>query len=356
MKAKKKLPINLDDHRLDGDTISAGCFSCPLLKECGGYTRRGGGWSCMDRCRSCDAKCDLVCLKKQSAFARALLEVGGFGFQGIGSLHAPARSRLPRYVPVLQHGDIGEVALDWVALPFRTMMRIQRGVYGPLAATAAELRRSLGLRPETRIILLGTGKDRPIETYWRYRRRDQVPRRLAPLALECAVAPNYSLFLEDPRPHHLFNRKRGLICADEWSAAGIPTVPYLHTVTLADWTYWERFLLAHPEVDVVAKEFQTGLANPIRGEEAIAQLARMQSKLQRRLHVVAVGAAKFRGALARDFDGWTVIDSVPFMKAVKRRAATPGGRRILWSSAKNEDVADLVAHNVSAYENWLTRA
>ena len=72
----KKLRLPLDQHRLDSETMSVGCLACPLLSECGGYTRRGGGWSCMDRCVTCDTtRCDLVCLSKPRDFARALLEV-----------------------------------------------------------------------------------------------------------------------------------------------------------------------------------------------------------------------------------------------------------------------------------------
>src|SRR6266496_2655221 len=74
--AEKRLHA-LDAFRLDNTTISAGCLKCPLLKQCGGYTRAGGGWSCMDRCASCDSSCDLVCLKKPGDFVRALLEIDG---------------------------------------------------------------------------------------------------------------------------------------------------------------------------------------------------------------------------------------------------------------------------------------
>lgn len=352
----KRIAVNLDEHRLDGDIVSAGCISCPLREACGGYTRRGGGWSCMDRCQHCDpTKCDLVCMKKPRDFARALLEVGGFGFEGVPPLLSITSNALPRYIPVVQHGGAGRLPLDWVALPLRALMRIQHGVYRPIAHSASELRAALGLMPGTKIVLLGTGKDRPIETYWRYRRRDAVPSMLAPLALTCAIAPNYSLFLEDPRTQHMFNRKRSLICAHEWSDAGVPSIPYLQTVSPADWRYWERFLRQHHEVTIVAKEFQTGLASPVRGEDAIAQLARVQDTIGRRLHLLAIGAARYRRSLDAAFDSWTLLDSVPFMKAVKRRVAGNAGRRVNWSAARGDDVARLMVHNVSTYSEWLAQ-
>jgi hypothetical protein len=345
----------LDAFRLDNTTISAGCVKCPLLGECGGYMRAGGGWSCMDRCASCDSSCDLVCLRKPSDFVRALLEINGFGHRDLPPLREPS-SALPAYVPVLQHGFEGEVPLDWAAVPLRGLMRFKRNQYAPIGASATEVRARLGVSKNTKLLLLATGKDRPIESYWRWRRLHKAPDALAKLDLATAVAPNYSMFLEEPRPQHMFNRKRSLVCASEWSAAGIGVVPYLQTVTPADWLYWETFLREHVEVTHIAKEFQTGLATPERGISAIDRLARLQDTLGRRLHLVAIGAARFRGLLADRFDAWTLMDSEPFMKAMHRRIAIRvDDRRIRWVPALGQDVGDLLFHNVERYREWLAR-
>ncbi len=356
MSAAEKRLHALDAFRLDNTTISAGCLKCPLLKQCGGYTRAGGGWSCMDRCASCDSSCDLVCLKKPGDFVRALLEIDGFDHGGIPALERPADA-LPRYVPVLQHGFDHEVPLEWAAFPLRALMRFKGRRYAPIGVSAAEVRVRLGVSDATKILLVATGKDPPIESYWRWRRLHGAPDALAALGLSGAVAPNYSMFLEEPRPQHMFNRKRSLICASEWSAAGIGVVPYLQAVAPADWLYWEAFLREHVEVTHVAKEFQTGLANPERGREAIDNLARLQRLLKRRLHVVAIGAARFRGLLDERFEGsWTLIDSEPFMKAVKRRvAARVDERRVRWLPALGQDAGDLLFHNVGRYQEWLAR-
>ena len=47
---------------------------------------------------------------------------------------------------------------------------------------------------------------------------------------------------------------------------------------------------------------------------------------------------------------------MPFMKAMKRRAAGAIGRRISWDRALGEDVANLVLHNVNRYTDWLAIA
>jgi hypothetical protein len=218
--------------RLDGKTISAGCWSCPLLKQCGGYTRRGGGWSCMDRCADCDkSKCTVVCMKKPADFARALLQVGSFNHREIPKLEQQ-RGAMPRYVLVRS--------------------RLGRGDY---------------------------------------------PQPVAPI----------------------------------------------------DWDFHESFLRAHPEVDQIALEFQTGLARLDRAALVFERLAAIQDRLQRRLHLFAIGASRYRTELPKRFDTFTILDSMPFMKAVKRRAAGPIRRRVAWDRAPDEDVADLVLHNVARY-------
>lgn len=353
---KRYLPVKLDNHRLDGHSLSAGCHACPQLKECGGYTRKGGGWSCMDRCSQCNkATCDVVCLKKPRDFARSLLEVGGFGFRNNAPLLSPL-ARLPRYVPVMQHacGRASEISPEWVAVPFTALMRSRGTEYGPRGDTPEALRNALGLAKSTRIIVLGTGKDAPIEKYWRFRSKNGVPEKLAKLGIDCAVSPNFSFFLEDPRPHHLFNRKRSIVCAEEWSAAGIATVQFMQAVTSADWIFWRRFLEAHPEVNVIGEEFQTGFANPARGRWAIDELTKLQDTLRRPLHIVAVAGARYAELLRERFgNNWTVLDSVPFMRAIKRRGAADFDRRITWERSVGENPADLFLRNSRVYSQWL---
>jgi hypothetical protein len=342
--------------RLDGDTLSIGCLKCPLLGRCGGYRRAAGTWSCMDLCGSCDrTTCDKVCLKKPEQFAEDLLEIGGFGFEGIPALLRLQDAPLPRYVPAIQHGirETEPVSLPWAAVPLSRLLRFEKRRYVPAVTTAAALRRMFSLGAETRVILLGVGKDRPIENYWRWRRVHAVTALLSTLDFAAAIAPNYSFFLEDPRPQHLFNRKRSLICAAEFSRAGIPPVVCLQAVAPADWTYWEEFLGQHPETSTVAEDFQTGLARRERGLPAIERIARLQDRVGRKLHLIAVGGGQYARELATHFDGWTVIDSIPFMKATHRRLAGAAGARVSWTRALDGDVGEMLEHNAIRWSDWL---
>jgi hypothetical protein len=73
------------------------------------------------------------------------------------------------------------------------------------------------------------------------------------------------------------------------------------------------------------------------------------------LHVFGIGAARYREALPQRFENWTVLDSMPFMKAVNRRGAQRSGGRVRWERALGENVADLLLHNAGRYSEWIAR-
>lgn len=346
----------LDDEaaRLDRGTFSAGCTGCPLRADCGGFTRSVPAWSCMDRCETCDkATCDLVCTNKPDRFLRDMMEVGGFQLKTSSSFAQPLSSSLSSYVPVLQHGKAfdGVLNLPIAAVPLSKIVRAN----GQVPFTSPEqLRAHFGVAPTTRLILLGTGKDRGIERYWHWRREQRLAEQLAKLDFVAGIAPNYSLFIDEPRPTHLHNRKRSLICAEDWSRAGLAAIPYLCAVTPTDWDTWYAFLVEHPEINVVAKEFQTGYANPRRGGLALVELDRLQQRLGRELHVVAIGGAHFARDLGVRFSAATVMDSQPFMKAVKRQDMQPRQASIRYEHTPCDDVTALMDHNIGAWDEHVS--
>lgn len=332
--------------RLDAGIMGFGCSSCAFLEDCGGYKRQGGGWSCLDAC-SCDpATCDRVC-PRAHGFARALREIDGFDCLGLPALPA-IEARPPAYVPLIEHGHKRERELEvpWAAVPLRRILGGRGKCYQPNVRTSAELRATFMVPAAAQILLIGTGPDRPIERYWSRRRSERgMLHDLAALGFAVGVAPNYSFFLNDPRTHHLHARKRSLICAVEWGRVGIPPVPVLQAVAHRDWDAWFEILERQQAVSVVAKEFQTGNAAPDRGREAIRQIALLQKRLGRKLHLIAIGGMHFREELAASFDSWTVVDSTAFMKAVHRRRAERWNGKLRWKAARGAAIEDLLDHN-----------
>lgn len=350
----RNITEDVEAYRLDGGTLSLGCYGCGLLSLCGGEFRVGGAL-CDTRCRGCDKSCDLVCLGNTKRLAAAMWEVGGFDTEDIGCIDGPP-SAPPPYVPMIQHGSLrtGRLEVEWAAIPLSAVFRRPKGVPLPVALDAENLRRKFQIASSTKLLLIGTGPDREIERYWKSHRMESLSVALSILGFSGAVVPNYSFFLDHPRPQHLHNRKRSLLCAADWSTAGIPTIPYLQAVTPADWDFWYNFLRRHEEVSVVAKEFRTGAAKPSRGLVHLDALAQLQARLGRPLHVVAIGAAQYRNELAQRFVGRTIVDSNPFMNAIHWRRARLGAGRVDWDREPTAVVDELLRYNVGLWSWWLS--
>jgi len=341
--------LSLDASRLDGEMVGLGCTECPIRDLCGGWTRVGGGWSCESVCAHCDANtCDKVCLRKAS-IATDLREVGGLHDRDIGQFNQSGLTAgLPRYIPVIYNGSgrMKKLRVPWAAVPIDSLIRKPCGQPAIGFSDVSSLLRDLKLCEGTKLFLSGIRKDKYIEEYWRWRKVSKMVDALAHLNLHGAVTPNYSLSLLHPRPQHLFNRKRILICGDEWSQAGIPAIPCLQAVTSADYDYWLDFLRRHPEIFIVCQEFQTGGAKRERGTIALQRYASLQSDLNRPLHFVAVAGYKYRHLLRKYFNSWTVVDSAPFIKAQKHQKLQWTGHGIRWIPARAHSVADLLEFNI----------
>jgi hypothetical protein len=190
------------------------------------------------------------------------------------------------------------------------------------------------------------GKDRFLERYWRHHLAGSCAEALAQLDLSVAVTPNFSMFLDDPRPQHLHNRRRILITGEGWSREGVPAAVSLQALTDADWRYWEDFLTLRPDVRLVALEFQTGLSRPTWGRRALEHLSSIQNRIGRSLHLIAAGGMGFVPTLRQHFDTWTVVDSTPFLKAAKRRAAFFDRGRLRWRLEDGPTFDALLEHNL----------
>jgi hypothetical protein len=261
---------------------------------------------------------------------------------------------LPRYLPMIRHASSRAMPLDVaaVALSIEDVVKHRGQSYSTVASSASGIREQFGLRHDAEVLLVSVARDRVLERFWAYRRKWFVPRQLKELGLTAITVPNFSSFLDAPRPHSLWNRRRMEIAAAEFAANGLFVVPHLNSLQEDDWRHWQVFLGAHDHLTYVAKEFQTGLRHRDRGERAIADLARLQDRVGRALHPVIVGGAAFAAQLARHFTALTFVDSQPFMKAVKRRRAAAPGR---WERSELTNLDQLLALNIQAHQAHIVR-
>jgi hypothetical protein len=173
--------------------------------------------------------------------------------------------------------------------------------------------------------------DRKLERFWQYHNGHDVGSALSKLDLLGVTVPNFSFFNDATRFQILRNRKRIVLTCERLSTAGVNVSPHLNALTESDWEFWADFLMAHPEITVVCKEFQTGLKASETGLRAYRELVKLQEKIGRPLHPVLVAGGRFYREAQKDFpDRFTVLDSTAFMGALARQVLTDHGTRQKW--------------------------
>ena len=312
--------------------VNGSCEPCVFLKPCGGY-RDLNLFNCFQR-YCCGGKdgCDEVCPRNRH-FVERVGGVNGLRFDNLAKI-VQRPVDLPVYVPHLNHRYGRDYPLDWpvVAVTPYELFRMRDKVYTAVASSADDLRSYFQLAPKTRVILRGTERDKPLERYWTHRQRDRAPEQLAMLGIDLVIGPNFSHFIEVPRTDNIYNRKRQLICLEEMQAAGLNVAPHLSDAADEDWDFWRGHIKDSPSITYVAKEFQTG-NKPLKiARNVLKQVDSIQQHVGRPLHPILIGGAQLTEDAASLFEQFTILDSRPFMGAIKRRAFRSKGRRPIWSS------------------------
>lgn len=343
-----------------------GCVNCKLFEQCGGHQDpiiyRAG---CVNYAGSKPpTNTDDMNPHFDEEFWRLWDDVGGLIDYSVGPLRPMSADGLPAYVPQLQGRHLRPsrpLALKVAAISLSDVL-VSRpgGKYVVKYETADELRADYALAPDTRVILIGVDHDAPLERFWKKHRTHNICEALATLGLEVTV-PNFSFFTCVPRFQILRNRKRILLAAERLSNAGVRVAPHINALTPSDWDFWIAFLREHAEVSTVTLEFQTGpLANHANGQKAFDALDELIDRVGRPLHILLVGAARFYSQAKERRWKFTIIDSVPFMYAQKRKLLSKerSGAFTLRSfpTQKGAPLHQLFEANVKAYETSLTTA
>jgi hypothetical protein len=331
-------------------TLGLGCPSCAFFEPCGGTFR---GFDCMSTCCGEFATCTLAC-PCAHGFVRVLDDCGGLTSDGNWKLQQRSGQALPLYVPVIQHGYRRKTRLDWpvVALPTFAVTRLGTRT-GQITTSMDELKLRFGLSRDTRVILVSVDNDGRLEHYWRKRWVRNLPPALARIGVEHITGPNFSFPINVPRTDHLTNRRRMLICCEEFSAAGMSVIPHLNAINQKDWDTWRDVLRDHKDIRYVCKEFQTGPSRASVGAWHIRQLLELQHRLGRPLHLIAVGGARHLRLLV-ELPAYTIVDSVPFMKTCFRRVwSRLTGRWMFRPTRRGAALSNPLLTNIERYSELL---
>lgn len=320
-----------------------GCSNCFVFEQCGGeYTR--GRLDCF--CAHCEpVSCSYLCPRSKS-FPQVWRDTDGIDIK-ITDIRQSS-TFLPHYVPLIQHGFSRNKMLSVPYAAVTTFDATRRmNQDGDMIRDAGRLREILHLDQSVSIIFSSIAPDNELERFWRDRKQRQLVEGIKSLRPAHIIAPNFSLFRDVPRLDNLANIKRSLICAEEFSKAGLSVIPYIMGITDRDWQRWADFLKEHNSIRMVCKEFQTGAKKKCVAQWHIEHLMELQERIGRSLHIVGIGGRR-HNVLRRQPWNTTIIDSVPFMRTMHRKRLTVDG----WENNPTPDhvaLDDLLQYNIEAY-------
>ena len=179
----------------------------------------------------------------------------------LGSARWPAG--LPRLVPMVDAvAAVAEVdpVSRWpaYALGLRRVFSARTGriLSSWAGRTAAE---ALGLGEGQLAVLAGYGEDPLVEAFWSHRRTGGLIDQVAAQEWDLVLAPNFSMYGNQPRFEHLLNFRRNLMIAAELAAAGVPAVANLYWFRLEDLDRYLSWIgdTAPAAVAVNAQTFRT---------------------------------------------------------------------------------------------------
>lgn len=349
-------------HRLHDDATrhapSLGCAACPDFAVCGGLHTEAGVFDCDDFCSCADREaCDMVCRNNPDTFFEHYLEVGGFELESTPRVAAVTTPHLPPVIPLIGHKYSRTAVLDEpvVAVPLYELFHMGTGQ--PHVRTRAELAARFRIRDDARVVVSGVDRDFKLEAWWAIRDRDLIATTLRDLGVALVTAPNFSLFINVPRPDNLHSMKRIALGWAELMAAGIPAALHLNARTDQDYARWMRFVRERPEVGVVAFEFGTGAGAPGRIDWHVDRLCKLADTAGRPLTLIVRGGSQVFQRLRAHYARVVLIETDAFARTLKRRRAEVSeAGRLHWprvSTPSGRPIDDLLAHNITTKRTAL---
>jgi hypothetical protein len=348
-------PRSANDPRLLYDPrlpTCLGCLPCPDYAACGGLRVARQLFDCTALCHCPEAErghCHLVCPNHPVHYGARLREVGGWELRVDHASEVPV-PRLPSLVPLVKNGNARRALFEGgvVALPLARLFFSKSG--RPRFADREAVSRHFKLARATKLVIDSVGYDRPLEAYWARARGEGLPEHLRRLEPALMTVPNFSLFIDIPRPDNLYNMKRIVRCWEELAGLGIPTALHLNARTDRDWERWACFLKDHPQVTVVAFEFTSGSAAPDRADWYAQKLLGMPATIRRPLTLVFRGARRHLADFSKEFQHVVYISADPFVRTMKRRRLSwQPGTSARWEpvwTLEGQPLDELFAHNV----------
>lgn len=179
-----------------------------------------------------------------------LRELGGPGFDDIVALATPIIS-LPAYTPQPRHRRSlrGFLTEGVYILRAADVVRKKRVI------NADEIRQSLGLRVDQRLVLLLFDRDELLEEMWE--RGLDLVQQLSEAGYEAIIAPSFSTYTPRPHTEFMINAKRSMIYFRLLQEAGAFAIPRAAWIVSGNARQFARWAQDNPAVEMFALDLAT---------------------------------------------------------------------------------------------------
>ncbi len=337
-----------------------GCIQCADRELCGGIHKKQLDYDCLGDCCGDPSASDNVCPRNFETYVERYREVDGFDLDNILRTPPLFPPDLPSYIPLIFDPNSRAALLDApaVALPLHKFYSRRDGSLR--YKTRAEIEAALKVNRKARVILVGCGRDKPIEAWWGLSsQRRVILNALADLGIELVTSPNYSVFTDVPRHDNLYNIKCIGIAWYEAVDSRMPCALHLNARSPRDYERLTRFITQRAEATDVAFEFKTGGA--WRGRRAFHyhQLVEVARQAGKPLRMLIVGGLPAIPVLAPAYAKLTFIDTTALMKAKYRQRLVIGDEgNVLGVTDPTEQgapVDSLLEHNIETMRAYVER-
>lgn len=337
------------------------CQSCKHFGECGGAPEVGL-LDCLSFCCQNPSECHIVCRNIPEKFVLHEREVNGFTLQNIPSTEKISFQTLPTIIPMIYNGSkrVRPAESEYVALRFADLVNYRQKALK--FSSRIELCKHFGVSTQSNLILSGVDHDERIEPWWSLGEelRREILHLLKDLGIYIVTTPNFSVFRCRPRTDNLHAMKRIAILFSEIQNAGINCALHTNARTHRDFERWTTFVRERKEVDTLSYEFITGSRKKDSINFHQDGLINIAQNANRDLSIIVRGTPQVIPVLREYFKSVTYIDSVAFMKTVKRRRARRKSNSycgLSWDKVKtktNEELDCLLDQNIFEQMRFLT--
>ncbi|HVL27550.1 MAG TPA: DUF4417 domain-containing protein [Acidimicrobiales bacterium] len=255
---------------------------------------------------------------------------------------------LPRFVPQVDGHDVGsfDAGLSWPAYGVglrRVFSPDTHRMYPKFAGVRAG--EALGLAAGQLAVLVGYGEDPLVEAFWT-NRRALIP-EVAAQRWDLVLAPNFSMYGNQPRAEHLLSFRRNLAIAVEMAEAGIAAVPNVYWFRLEDLDRYLAWLADAPPA-AIAMNLQTFRTAGDWEEMALPGLTYLAMSMPADVAVIVTGSSRAEriAALLELFGSRLhLVSQNPQAYARHGAQMTAAGR-----VETQADTRDLFAANVRFYD------